>query len=136
MRGYFTVNQGRLQSLCCLVTKSRPALLQPRGLELAWLLCPWDFLGKNTGVGYHSFLQGSSQCRDRTCVSCTGRWWILYHMGSPLIALTNHRISGVQQKKFIFHSVQGRGSWCGGSSGIFLVSSDSGIQSPSRPASA
>ena len=23
-----------------------------------WLLCPWDFPGKNTGVGCHALLQG------------------------------------------------------------------------------
>ena len=27
-------------------------------LQSARLLCPWDFPGKNTGVGCHSFLQG------------------------------------------------------------------------------
>ena len=32
--------------------------LQPRGLESTRLLCPWDFLGKNTGVGCHFLLQG------------------------------------------------------------------------------
>jgi len=32
--------------------------LQPHGLELASLLCPWDSLGKNTGVGCHALLQG------------------------------------------------------------------------------
>ena len=32
--------------------------LQPHGLQPARLLCPWDFPGKNTGVGCHSFLQG------------------------------------------------------------------------------
>jgi len=26
--------------------------------RLARLLCPWDSPGKNTGVGYHSLLQG------------------------------------------------------------------------------
>ena len=30
------------------------------------LLGPWDVPGKNTGVGSHSLLQGSSQPRDRT----------------------------------------------------------------------
>ena len=30
-----------------------PWTTQPTGL-----LCPWSFLGKNTGVGCHSFLQG------------------------------------------------------------------------------
>ena len=32
--------------------------LQPHGLGLTRLLCPWDSLGKNTGVGCHSLLQG------------------------------------------------------------------------------
>ena len=33
-------------------------LLQPHGLQPARLLCPWDFPGKNTGVGCHFLLQG------------------------------------------------------------------------------
>ena len=32
--------------------------LRPHGLEPASLLCPWDFPGKNTGVGCHALLQG------------------------------------------------------------------------------
>ena len=32
---------------CCLVAKSHPTLLWP-----ARLLCPWDFPGENTGVGW------------------------------------------------------------------------------------
>ena len=32
--------------------------LQPRGLEPTRLLRPWDFPGKNTGVGCHFLLQG------------------------------------------------------------------------------
>ena len=31
--------------------------LRPHGLWLARLLCPWDSLGKNTGVGGHFLLQ-------------------------------------------------------------------------------
>ena len=37
---------------CCLVAQLCPPLLQPRGLQ------PWDFPGKNTGVGCHFLLQG------------------------------------------------------------------------------
>ena len=33
--------------------------LRPRGLEPARLFCPWDFPGKNTGVGCHFLLQGN-----------------------------------------------------------------------------
>ena len=32
--------------------------LQFYGLYTARLLCPWDFPGKNTGVGCHALLQG------------------------------------------------------------------------------
>ena len=42
---------------CCLVNKLYPTL-QPHGLESTKLLCPWDFPGKNTGVGCHFLLQG------------------------------------------------------------------------------
>ena len=27
-------------------------------MQLTWLLCPWNFPGKNTGVGCHFLLQG------------------------------------------------------------------------------
>ena len=37
---------------------SPPDSLQPHGLHPAWLLCPWNFPGKITGVGCHAFLQG------------------------------------------------------------------------------
>ena len=45
-------------SCYCLVVKSCPTLLQPHGLQHTRLLCPWDFPGKNTGVGCHFLLQG------------------------------------------------------------------------------
>ena len=41
---------------CCWVTKLCQTLFQPHGLQSASYLCPWDFPGKNTGVGYHLFL--------------------------------------------------------------------------------
>ena len=50
---YFT-----LYNSCCLVTKSCPTLLWPHRLQPTSLLCPWDFSGKNTGMGSHSLLQG------------------------------------------------------------------------------
>ena len=39
--------------VCSVVSDS----LQPRGLRPARLLCPWNFPGKNTGVGGHFLLQ-------------------------------------------------------------------------------
>ena len=59
----------------------------------ARLLCPWDSLGKNTGVGFRSFSRGSSQSRVQTlvpCVPCIGKW-VLYHwccLGSPTCMYT------------------------------------------------
>ena len=35
--------------------------LQPHGLQPTRLLCPWDFPGKNTGVGCHFLLKGIFQ---------------------------------------------------------------------------
>ena len=51
---------------CCLVASVVSDSLGPSGLYPARLLCPWDFPGKNTGVGCHFLLQP----RDRTRVSC------------------------------------------------------------------
>ena len=34
-----------------------PDSLQPHGLQSNRLLCPWDFPGKNTGVGCHCLLR-------------------------------------------------------------------------------
>ena len=40
------------------VTQSCPTLCNPMDCSPARLLCPWDFPGKNTGVGYYFLLQG------------------------------------------------------------------------------
>ena len=48
---------GTYACCCCVVTKSCPPLLRPHGLSPARLFCPWDFPGKNTGVGCHFLLQ-------------------------------------------------------------------------------
>ena len=58
-------------SFCCyLFADSSLTLLWPHGLQPARLLCPWDFPGKNTGVGGHFLLQGIFWLRDGTHVSC------------------------------------------------------------------
>ena len=50
-------NNRALCAVLCLATQSIDSL-QPHGLEPARLLCPWDSLGNNTGVGCHALLQG------------------------------------------------------------------------------
>ena len=44
--------------VCCLVAKPCPTLLLSHGLEPRQVLCPWDFPGKNTGLGCNFLLQG------------------------------------------------------------------------------
>ena len=48
----------RPESLCVLVTRSVvPNSLQSHGLQPPRLLLPWDFTGKDTGLGCHLLLQ-------------------------------------------------------------------------------
>ena len=63
--------------LLCVLAQSCPILGDP----MSRLLCPWDFPGKNTGVGCHFLLLGIFPTQGSThisCISCIGRW-ILYH---------------------------------------------------------
>ena len=67
-----------LCDFCCfLVIKSCLTLLRPHGLQPARLLCPWDFPGKNTGVGFHALLQGIFPIQGSSLhllhCSCIGR---------------------------------------------------------------
>ena len=41
---------------CCYLVVSKS--VRPHGLQPAGFLCPWDSLGKSTGVGCHALLQG------------------------------------------------------------------------------
>ena len=62
-----------LVSMCLCSVMSN--FLQPHGLS-ARLLCPWNFPGKNTGIGCHFLLRWIFQPRDQThvsCISCIGR---------------------------------------------------------------
>ena len=62
----------------CLVTQSCPTLCNCMDYSPPSSSFHGDSPGKNTGVGCHSLLQGSSQPRDWTCISCIDRQ-ILYH---------------------------------------------------------
>ena len=67
-----------------LVSESFPTLCDPMGITR--LLCPWDFPGRNTGVGCHFLLQGifPTQGSNPCLLHCR---WILYrrsHQGSPV----------------------------------------------------
>ena len=67
---------------CCLVAKSCLTLWDPMDYNPPGSYL-WDFPGKNSGAGYHSFSKGSSRYRDRTQVI------VLLHteaLGASLIA--------------------------------------------------
>ena len=80
---YLYLDYERSESVSCSVMSDS---LWPHALQPTRLLCPWDSLGKNTGVDSQSFLQGIFWTRDRTWVSCiAGRYFFLplSHQGSP-----------------------------------------------------
>ena len=73
---------------CCLVTQSCPTHLRPHRLQPARLLHPWDFPGKNTGVGCHAPLQGIFLTQGWTSIpgmSCLDKQILSYqcHLGRP-----------------------------------------------------
>ena len=70
---------------CCLVAKSCLTLLQPHGLQPTSLLRPWDFPGRNTGVGFHSLLQGifPTQGSNLGLLHWQVDSLLLSHQGSP-----------------------------------------------------
>ena len=45
-------------SVLCLVAQPCPTLCDHMDCSPPVFLCPWDFPGKNTGVGWHALLQG------------------------------------------------------------------------------
>ena len=62
-----------LTGIVCLVTQSCPTLCDPMYYSLLGSSVHADSPGKNTGVGCHALLQGSSQPRDLTQISCIER---------------------------------------------------------------
>ena len=57
------------------------------------LICPWNFPGKNTGVGCHSLLQWSSWPRDWTWASGTaGRFFTTWDTTEALIRTVKLKI--------------------------------------------
>ena len=80
--------------LFALVPKSCLTLLQPHRLWPSRLFCPWDFPGKNTGVGCHSLLWGIflTQGLNPDLLHCR---WILYclsHHGSPKSTIFQYKM--------------------------------------------
>ena len=79
----------------CLVTQVLSNSLRPHGLWPTRLLCPWDFLGKNTTVGCQFLLQGTLPTKgsNPSLLCLPPLAWILYHWatwGSPKSMVLKH----------------------------------------------
>ena len=63
-----------------------PDSLWPHGLQPIRLLCPWDFPGKDIGVGHHAFLQGifPTQGSNLGLLHCRQILYWLSYKESPL----------------------------------------------------
>ena len=62
------------------------SLVTPMGCSLWGSTVHGISQARNTGVGCRFLSRGSSRPRDRTCISCIGRW-ILHHWGTPKLCL-------------------------------------------------
>ena len=81
--------QQKSQPLKAFDTRSvMSSSLGPHGLWPTRLLCPWNSLGKNTGVGCYSLLQGifPTQGLNLGFQHCRQSLYQLSHQGSPLKA--------------------------------------------------
>ena len=74
----------------CLVAKSCPTLCNPIDCSPTRLLCLWDFLGKNTGVGCNFLLQGIFPTQGYSPCLLLGRQ-ILYHWAAREAHFVNGR---------------------------------------------
>ena len=70
--------------VCVCQSFSHVHCLRHHALQPARLLCPWNSLGKNAGVGYHSLLQGviSTQGLNPSLPHCRQ---ILYHLSHLMV---------------------------------------------------
>ena len=81
------MNSSEICVLACPVASVVSDSLRPYGLKPARLLCPWNFPGKNAGVGCHALLQGifPTQGLNQCLLHLLHCRWIPYplsHLGS------------------------------------------------------
>jgi len=87
----------RVQQFMCACMLSHSVVsnsLQPHRLLPTSLLYPWDFPGKNTGVGCHFLLQGIflTQGSNSHLLHWQADSLLLYHLGSPRTTALSKRV--------------------------------------------
>ena len=80
-----TTSSETKESVSCSVM---PDSLRPHELQPTKLLCPWDFPGKDTGVGCHFLIQGifPTQRSNPGLLHCRQILYRLSYKGSPIFA--------------------------------------------------
>ena len=86
-----------------------PNSLQLHGLWPARLLCPWNSLGKNTGVSSHFLLQGIFPTQGSN--SCLLHWQVdslqLNHLGNPRNPIAIGDKEKTKQNTHLLRKVEG-----------------------------
>ena len=81
---------------CVLSPSVVSGSLQPHGLQPASLPRPWDFPGKNTGVGCHSLFRGPRDWLNLGLLNCnSGGFFTVWATREPLI----HTLSQAKQAR-------------------------------------
>ena len=72
-----------------------------------WLLCPWDFPGKATGVVGHFLLQGifPTQGSNPGFLHCRQSLYLLSHQGSPYFSVNSSNTIPCFSYNFVFLTV-------------------------------
>ena len=81
--------------------------LRPHGLQPTRFLCPWDFLGKNTGVGCHFLLQEifPTQGLNPGLPHCRQMLYHLSHQGSKYVMTHPNKLilTSLPLQRFCLH---------------------------------
>ena len=73
--------------------------------SLSRLLCPWDFPGKNTGVGCHFHLQGLFPTQGLN--PCLLHWQAIFFTNKPATRETKVKGSTLNNMGVSFKSIEG-----------------------------
>ena len=86
--------------------------LRPHRLQPTRLLCPWDFPGKNIGVGCHFYLQRIFLSRDGTHFSCIARRIFFTAWEAQLQLATTITMFYIRSSDLIHLTLESFFYWC------------------------
>ena len=87
----------------CISCSVMPNSLRPHGLQPTRLLYPWDFPGKDTGVGCHFLPQGifPTQGLNPDLLHCRQTLYHLSYEGNPFVNMASFYFKGKYQKSIL-----------------------------------